>query len=68
MLQAVTKPEVHEVYSEVPVSKGIAVEQPGGDLAYGNPGQQQGQQQHSNYVPPSDTQAASNAPQASHRV
>ena len=57
------------MYSEVPVSKGIAVEQPGGDLAYGNPGQQQQeQQQHSGYVPPSDTRAASNAPASSHRV
>ena len=65
-MQEVTKPEVHEVYSEVPVSKGIAVEQPGGNLAYGAP--YQAPEQQGQYVPPSDTRAASNTPRESNRV
>ena len=54
--QSVTKQEVHEVFSQVPVSQGIVVDQPGGDLAYGAPQQQQQQQQR--YVPPSDPNSA----------
>ncbi|KAL3151941.1 hypothetical protein ABBQ32_001067 [Trebouxia sp. C0010 RCD-2024] len=52
--QSVTKAEVHEVFSQVPV--GVAVEQPGGDYAYGAPASPQ--RAHGSYVPPSHPAAA----------
>ena len=58
-MQAVTKPEVHEVYAAVLVSlaaPGVAVQQPGGNLAYGAPHELPGPE---DFVPLAAMQAAS---------
>ncbi|DBA76839.1 TPA: hypothetical protein ACH3X2_008854 [Trebouxia sp. C0005] len=60
--QSVTKSEVHEVFSQVPV--GVAVEQPGGDYAYGAPASPA--RGHA-YVPPSHPAAAAGQSPMAHR-
>jgi hypothetical protein len=52
-MQTVTRADVHDVFSQVPV--GVAVEQPGGGLAYGAPS---GSPRGVRYVPPASPAAA----------
>jgi hypothetical protein len=61
--QTITKPEVHDIYSKVPV--GAAVQNPDGEVMVGAP---QAQSRPQAYVPPSHPSAAHNFHDSSARV